>query len=84
MRAKRAQLAEALDGRFEPHHGELARILLDQIDALTAQIDQLTARVTELIAAIPAAQGIDADGTTGPGAGTGPDAPGTARGGPAR
>ena len=65
MRAKRAQLAEALDGRFEPHHGELARILLDQIDALTAQIDQLTARVTELIAAIPAAQGIDADGTTG-------------------
>ena len=75
MRAKRAQLAEALDGRFEPHHGELARILLDQIDALTAQIDQLTARVTELIAAIPAAQGIDADGTTGPGAGTGSGAP---------
>ena len=75
MRAKRAQLAEALDGKFEPHHGELARIMLDQIDALTAQIDQLTARVTELIAAIPAAQGIDADGTTGPGAGTGPDAP---------
>ena len=32
MRPKRAQLAEALDGRFEPHHGELARILLDQID----------------------------------------------------
>jgi transposase len=75
MRAKRAQLAEALDGKFEPHHGELARIMLDQIDALTTQIDQLTARVSELIAAIPAAQGIDADGTTGPGAGTGPDAP---------
>ena len=75
MRAKRAQLAEALEGRFEPHHGELARIMLDQIDALTTQIDQLTARVSELIAAIPAAQGIDADGATGPGAGTGPDAP---------
>ena len=75
MRPKRAQLAEALDGRFEPHHGELARILLDQIDALTAQIDQLTARVTELIDQIPAAQGVDADGTTGPGAGTGPGAP---------
>jgi transposase len=75
LRPKRAALAEALEGRFEPHHGELARILLDQIDALTAQIDQLTARVTELIAAIPAAQGIDADGTTGPGAGTGSGAP---------
>ncbi|HEX3308123.1 MAG TPA: IS110 family transposase [Streptosporangiaceae bacterium] len=75
MRPKRAALAEALEGRFEPHHGELARILLDQIDALTAQIDQLTARITELIAAIPAAQGIDADGATGPGAGTGPGAP---------
>jgi transposase len=75
MRPKRAALAEALDGRFEPHHGELARILLDQIDALTDQIDQLTVRVTELIEQIPAAQGVDADGTTGPGAGTGPGAP---------
>ncbi len=75
MRPKRAQLAEALDGRFEPHHGELARILLDQIDATAAQIDQLTARITELIEQIPAAQGSDADGTTGPGAGTGPGAP---------
>ncbi len=75
MRPKRAQLAEALDGRFEPHHGELARIILDQIDALTIQIDALTARVTELIEQIPAAQGIDAGGTTGPGAGTGPGAP---------
>ena len=75
MRPKRAQLAEALDGKFEPHHGELARILLDQIDALTTQIDALTARVTELIGQIPAAQGIDADGTTGPDAGTGPGAP---------
>jgi len=75
LRVKRAALAEALDGRFEPHHGELARLILDQIDALTAQIDQLTARITELIEAIPAAQGVDADGTTGPGAGTGPGAP---------
>jgi transposase len=75
MRAKRARLAEALDGKFQDHHGELARILLDQIDALTTQIDALTARVTELIAAIPAAQGVDADGTTGPDAGTSPGAP---------
>jgi transposase len=74
MRVKRAELAEALDGKFEDHHGELARILLDQIDALTAQIGQLEARAGELIAQVPAAQGIDADGTTGPDAGRGPDA----------
>jgi transposase len=75
MRAKRAELAQALDGRFEPHHGELARIILDQIDVLTAQIDALSDRASELIAAIPAAQGIDADGSTGPDAGYGPGAP---------
>jgi transposase len=74
MRPKRAALAEALDGDFQPHHGELARILLDQIDALTARINQLSDRVTELIAQIPAAQGVDADGVTGPDAGAGPDA----------
>src|ERR1700746_411596 len=67
LRPKRAALAEALDGRFEPHHGELARILLDQIDALTEKIAQLSDRVTELIEQIPAAQGVDADGATGPG-----------------
>ncbi len=75
MKAKRAALTEALTGRFDDHHAELARMLLDQIDALTAQIGTLTTRVGELIAAIPAAQGIDADGATGPGAGTGPGAP---------
>src|SRR6266702_1783908 len=54
---------------------ELARMLLDQVDALSAQIGKLTARIEELIAAIPAAQGVNADGTTGPQAGTGPAAP---------
>jgi len=44
-------------------------------DAPSAQIGNLTSRIEELIAAIPAAQGIDADGTTGPSAGTGPAAP---------
>ena len=66
MKAKHAALVEALTGRFDDHHGELARMLLDQIDALNAQIGKLTARIEELIAAIPAAQGVDADGTTGP------------------
>ena len=56
MRGKRGALAQALHGRFDDHHAELARMLLDQYDALTAQIDRLTARIEELIAAIPAAQ----------------------------
>ena len=74
MKAKRTALIEALTGQFDAHHAELARMLLDQIDALTAQISRLTTRIEELITAIPAAQGIDADGTTGPAAGTGPGA----------
>ena len=75
MKAKHAALVEALTGRFADHHAELARMLLDQIDALNAQIGKLTSRIEQLIAAIPAAQGIDADGTTSPSAGTGPGAP---------
>jgi transposase len=74
MRRKRADLIQALEGRWEDHHSELARILLDQIDALTAQIDALSERVSELISQIPAAWGIDADGATGPDAGAGPEA----------
>jgi transposase len=74
MKARHAGLIEALTGKFDDHHGELARMLLDQIDHLTGQIGTLTTRIGELIAVIPAAQGVDADGVTGPGAGTGPDA----------
>jgi transposase len=74
MKAKHAALAEALAGRFDDHHGELARMLLDQVDALTVQVERLTGRVEELVAAIPAARGVDADGTAGPGAGEAPDA----------
>ena len=74
MKAKRAALIEALTGKFDDHHAELTRMLLDQVDALNAQIAKLTIRIEQLIAAIPTAQGIDADGATGPSAGTGPDA----------
>ena len=63
---------EALTGRFDDHHGELARVLLDQIDALTAHIDKITGRVEELIMAMPRSWGVDADGVTGPGAGLAP------------
>src|SRR6266700_186707 len=75
MKAKHAALIEALTGRFDDHHAELARMLLDQVDALNAQIGKPTTRIGELIAAIPSAQGVDADGTTGPTAGTSPGAP---------
>ena len=75
MRVKHAALVEALTGRFDDHHAELARMLLDQIDALTAQIGRLTTGTEQMIAAIPAAQGVDADGTTGPAAGRGAGAP---------
>jgi transposase len=72
MRVKHAALVEALTGRSGAHHAELARMLLDQTGTLTAQIGKLTARTGQLIAAIPAAQGADPDGTTGPGAGLQP------------
>jgi transposase len=74
MKAKREELAEALDGMFDDHHGELAGMLLDQIAFLDQRIKALAARTAELAAAIPAGWGIDGDGTTGPDAGTGPDA----------
>jgi hypothetical protein len=44
-------------------------MLLDQVGALNAQIGKLVTRIGELIAAIPAVQGIDPDGTTSPSAG---------------
>ena len=66
MKARRAALIEALTGRFDDHHAELARMLLDQVDQLDRQVDRLTGRIEELIAAIPAARGVDADGTAGP------------------
>src|SRR4029078_6068989 len=53
MKAKRAELITALDGRFDAHHGELARMLLGQIDALDTQINTLSRRIEELIAELP-------------------------------
>ncbi len=55
MRVKHAALAQALDGRFDAHHADLARILLDQVDGLDIQIQRLTTTIDELIAAMPAA-----------------------------
>jgi transposase len=50
MKTKRSALIKALDGRFDDHHGELARMLLDQIDTLSAQINTLTTRIDNLLA----------------------------------
>ena len=56
MRPKRTALKEALTGRFDGHHAELIRMLLEQIDGLSAKIDQLTARVDQLVGELPEAQ----------------------------
>jgi transposase len=75
MRAKHDDLVQALDGMFDEHHGELAQLLLDHIAFLGTRIEALSARAAELTAAMPEAWGVNADGTTGPAAGTSPDAP---------
>src|SRR5262250_943038 len=75
MKAKHDDLVEALDGMFGDHHGELAQLLLDQIAFLDGKIAGLTARIGQAAAAMPAAWGVNADGTTGPGAGTAPGDP---------
>src|SRR3984885_5452182 len=75
MKARHDDLVAALDGMFDEHHGELAQLLLDQIAFLSNRIEALAARAAQLTAAMPPAWGINADGTTGPAAGTGPDAP---------
>jgi len=53
LTAKRAALLEALNGRFDDHHADLARLLLDQIDACSDKIDRLTARIEQLVAELP-------------------------------
>jgi transposase len=63
MRDKRRELVRALDGRFDDHHAELAKILLGQIDSLSAEIDRRTARIEQLVDKLPACeQPVDPDG----------------------
>src|SRR6476619_7992716 len=75
MKAKRSELIAALDGRFDDHHRELARMLLDQIDTLTAQIATLTSRIEQLLAAMPDTRSRGDGGTGGD-----PDRPSTGHG----
>ncbi len=77
MRAKHSALVEALTGMFDDHHGELARIILDQTGFLDARISQLTTRILRGDrAAIPQARGVDSrKGSPAPlASATGPDA----------
>jgi transposase len=52
MRSKVGALEEALDGAatFSDHHAFVLRMMLDNIDRLSAQVDKLTAQIEELIA----------------------------------
>ena len=75
LRGKRAQLAEALDGMFDSHHGVIAQMLLDQAAFLDQRITALEDQAVAALAAIPQSWGIDATGETGPQAGKAPDSP---------
>jgi transposase len=71
MRGKRDALVEALTGRFDAHHGELARILLDQIDRLDTEITKITQRIAVLLDQIdPPSPGNSNSNSEGEGAGT--------------
>jgi transposase len=69
LKSRHSELVEALTGRFDDHHAELARMLLNAIDALNSQIDTLTTRIDELLANLPDDAPDDADGPAGPGVG---------------
>jgi len=75
LRGKRAQLAEALDGMFDSHHGVIARALLDQAAFLDQQITAMEDQATAALAAVPQSWGVDPDGQTGPRAGITPGSP---------
>ena len=75
LRGKRAQLAEALDGLFDSHHGVIAQMLLGQVAFLDGQITQMEEQAIAALARVPRSWGVDADGETGPQAGTSAGSP---------
>jgi transposase len=75
MQGKRPELVKAFTGmRFGEEHAFAAAGHLRAIDFLDGEIAALEAQVTAHVAEIPAAWGVDADGTTGPDAGGEADA----------
>lgn len=79
MQVKHAALVEAFTGQFDDHHAELARMLLDQIDGLTAQIDTLTARIDQQLADLPGPTEPN-DSSPQPASGSAPNSGNTAAG----
>ena len=75
LRGKRDQLAEALDGMFDSHHGVIARMLLDQVAFLDQRITAMEDQAIAALAQVEESWGVDAAGETGPGCGTTPDSP---------
>jgi transposase len=72
LRGRRGDLERALDGMaFGAHHAWLARLHLDRIDALDRQVAAINDEIEACLDAIPAAQGIAADGTRCPDPGPG-------------
>jgi transposase len=53
-RTRRADLERSLHGRFTDHHAQLARLLLGQLDELTARITRVTVLLDTAIRALPA------------------------------
>ena len=47
LRSKIPALTEALHGHFTAHHGFMAQLFLDRIDAPTADIERLSTRIDE-------------------------------------
>jgi transposase len=75
LRGKRDQLAEALDGLFDSHHGVIAQMLLGQVAFLDQQITQMEEQAIAALARVPQSWGTDATGETGPGCGTSAGSP---------
>jgi transposase len=75
LRAKRDQLAQALDGMSGSHHGVIARSLPDQVAFLDRQITLMEEQAIAALAEVPGSWGVDADGQAGPGCGTSPGSP---------
>jgi transposase len=75
LRARKDTLAEALDGMFDSHHGVIAGMLLDQAAFLDQRITEMEDQAIAALAEVPQSWGVDADGQTGPQAGTSPDSP---------
>jgi transposase len=73
LRGRRADLERSLEGMtFGEHHAALARMHLDRIDDLDRRVAALDDEIEACLDAVPAAWGIDADGTRSPD--PGPDA----------